>query len=122
MPAELKSAEPDVCVIIGNLLENALDACSGQQEPFLRAVTRLTGNSGLTIIVDNTAPVQPQRKEDGTLRSSKPSGGGIGTQSIQYIAHQYGGRAEFQWADGMFLASVFLNLPEDDDTATQQKD
>lgn len=32
-------------------------------------------------------------------------------QSICYLTQQYHGVAEFQWKDGMFLASVFLQSP-----------
>lgn len=34
-----------------------------------------------------------------------------GTQSIRYLAQQYHGVVEFQWNDGMLLASVFLQSP-----------
>lgn len=110
LPADLKSGEPDVCVVIGNLLENAQEACTGQKEPYIRAVTRLNGSRGLTILVDNTAPTPPSVREDGSLQSSKGANHGIGTQSVRYIAQEYGGTADFKWKDGMFLASVFLNL------------
>ena len=106
----MKSGESDVCVVIGNLLENALEACIGQQGPYIRAVTRLKGDSGLTIIVDNTAPGPPVTDSDGNLLSTKGDTRGIGTRSIRYIARQYDGKADFQWENGMFMASVFLNL------------
>ena len=110
LPEKLKSGESDVCVVIGNLLENALEACIGQQGPYIRAVTRLKGDSGLTIIVDNTAPGPPVTDSDGNLLSTKGDTRGIGTRSIRYIARQYDGKADFQWENGMFMASVFLNL------------
>lgn len=102
IPEGLHTAEPDVCVVVGNLLENAQEACKGQKEPYVRAAARITGTRSLAIIVDNTAPTPPEVREDGTFVSSKASGGGIGTQSIRYIAQQYGGTAEFQWKDGVF--------------------
>ncbi len=108
LPEQTAVAESDLCVLLGNLLENALEACSGQPEPYIRASSRLTGSHAVTIIVDNTAPLPPQQ-QDGLFRSSKHSGTGIGTQSIRYIAGQYSGTADFKWQDGMFFASVFLN-------------
>lgn len=114
LPEGLKTAEPDVCVVVGNLLENAQEACAGQKEPYVRAVARLTGLHALTIIVDNTAPQPPQVGRDGALLSSKAPDRGVGTQSIRYIAQQYGGTADFRWEKGMFLASVFLNLQTDE--------
>ena len=108
LPEQLKLPEPDVCVVLGNLLENARDACVGQKEPYVRAAARCGSGGELTIVVDNTAPEPPRRDADGTFRSTKPSGSGIGIQSVRYVAQRYGGMAEFDWHDGMFFASVFL--------------
>ena len=70
------------------------------------------GNA-LTIVVDNTAPVQPHMEPDGTFCSSKHAGSGVGTQSVRYIAKQYDGTADFRWENNMFFASVFLNAQPD---------
>lgn len=113
LPEELKIPAPNFCVILGNLLENAQDACVGQQEPFIRVAARATENQAITLIVDNTSPTPPQLQEDGSFLSTKHSGNGIGTQSIRYIAAQYHGTADFRWENGMFLSSVFLNPSED---------
>lgn len=113
LPEELKIPTPNFCVILGNLLENAQDACIGQQEPFIRVAAQITANQAITLIVDNTSPTPPQLQEDGSFLSTKHSGSGIGTQSIRYIAKQYHGTADFRWENGMFLSSVFLNPPGD---------
>ena len=110
LPESLPLAEPDICVVLGNLLENALEACAGQDEPYIRVAARTTDGGAVTILVDNTAPVKPLMDADGGIRSTKHTGHGIGTQSIRYIARQYGGTASFQWENGMFLASVFLDV------------
>ncbi len=112
LPEKLPAGEPDVCVVIGNLLENALHACTGQPQPWVRIVIKMVpGQCGLTILADNSAPVPPKTRADGSFISDKGENSGIGTQSVQYIAKQYGGTADFHWEDGRFMASVFLNLP-----------
>ncbi len=108
LPERISVLEPDFCVVLGNLLENALEACSGREKPYIRAAARAVGNA-LTIVVDNTAPAQPRMEQDGTFCSSKHAGSGIGTKSVSYIAKRYDGTADFRWENGMFLASVFLN-------------
>lgn len=109
LPEQLAVSEPDLCVVLGNLLENALEACSGREGAYVRAAAKLTGASALAIAVDNSAPEAPKPAPGGGLYSTKHSGEGIGTSSVRQIALQYRGRADFSWSEGSFRASVFLN-------------
>lgn len=106
--------ETKLCVLLGNLLENALDACqtgcSGSENtpPFIRLSAVQTGTSTLSITTDNTSAFSPTWMNE-KLVSTKPAGSGIGTESIRMIAEQYHGDARFEWRDGVFYASVLLN-------------
>lgn len=101
--------EPEFCALLGNLLENALDACAGASgQRYIQVMARQTGDSVLSLTVDNTSPVPPV-VENGRLQSSKRGGSGTGTESVRIIAERYHGDARFQWQDGMFYASVLLN-------------
>lgn len=109
LPQTLAIAEPDVCVLLGNLLENALEACvASEPGAWVRLCAETTGDQGLSIIVDNTAPTPPREQKDAFL-SAKHDSLGVGTQSVKTIAARYGGVAKFQWEDGIFYASVLLN-------------
>ena len=106
--------ETEFCVLLGNLLENALDACqtgrpeSETSQPFIRVCAIQTGTSTLSITVDNTSVFKPTWINE-KLVSTKAAGSGIGTESIRMIAEQYHGDARFEWRDGVFYASVMLN-------------
>lgn len=106
--------ETEFCVLLGNLLENALDACqtgrseSKTSQPFIRVCAIQTGTSTLSITVDNTSAFKPTWINE-KLVSTKAAGSGIGTESIRMIAEQYRGDARFEWRDGVFYASVMLN-------------
>ena len=103
--------ETEFCVLIGNLLENAVDACAGTAagiQPFIRLHVVQTGSSMLSIIADNTSSGSPNWSGD-KLLSTKHSGYGIGTESIRMIAERYHGDARFTWKDGIFYASIMLN-------------
>lgn len=106
--------ETEFCVLLGNLLENALDACqtgrSGSEttQPFILVCAVQTGTSTLSITVDNTSVFKPTWINE-KLVSTKAAGSGIGTESIRMIAEQYHGDARFEWRDGVFYASVMLN-------------
>ncbi|WP_418570950.1 GHKL domain-containing protein [Ruminococcus sp.] len=47
---------------------------------------------------------------EGGFLSSKRKGKGIGTESVKNIAAKYNGVAKFEYGDGMFYASVMLNI------------
>lgn len=106
--------ETEFCVLLGNLLENALDACqtgrseSKTSQPFIRVCAIQIGTSTLSITVDNTSIFKPTWINE-KLVSTKAAGSGIGTESIRMIAEQYRGDARFEWKDGVFYASVMLN-------------
>ena len=106
--------ETEFCVLLGNLLENALDACqtgrpeSETSQPFIRVCAIQTGTSTLSITVDNTSVFKPTWINE-KLVSTKAAGSGIGTESIRMIAEQYRGDARFEWKDEVFYASVMLN-------------
>ena len=110
LPRQLSVDEPDLCVLLGNLLENAVDACRliSSGEPFLRIHAQIAGTHAITITVDNSCLAQPSSNGGGFL-SSKHPGQGIGTLSVCNIAQQYHGLADFKYEGGVFYASVFLN-------------
>ncbi len=101
---------PDLCLVISNLLENAVEALQGQEHGWLRARSCYT-EGYVTLVIGNSCAVQPKRRH-GTFPSSKSRGRtGIGLATVYEVARHYGGRAVFN-ADGkQFMASVFLARP-----------
>ena len=113
LPETLPLPEPDLCVLLGNLLENALESCKKHlgDSPYIRMGGRLVGAQMLTIIVDNCPADEPKRERELLLSSKRPSAG-TGTASVRAIAERYGGEARFSWKDKVFSAEVVLTLPE----------
>ena len=101
---------PDLCLVLSNLLENALEALQREGGGWLRA--RCVSTQGYVSLVVGNTSTAPLRAVNGRYLSSKSAGRyGIGLATVQDIAHKYGGRAEF-FADGsQFRASVFLSCP-----------
>lgn len=108
LPEALPFPEPDLCVVLGNLLENAQEACSGLENPYIRVAAKLTAANAFVLLVENSAPTPPRQRADGSLLSTKREGAGIGTGSVRLLAQEHGGMAEFRWEEGVFQASVFL--------------
>ncbi|MCI2056623.1 MAG: ATP-binding protein [Oscillibacter sp.] len=113
LPEALPLPEPDLCVLLGNLLENALESCKKHLDdsPYIRMGGKLVGAQMLTIIVDNCPADEPKRERERLLSSKRPSAG-TGTASVRAIAERYGGEARFSWKDKVFSAEVVLTLPE----------
>lgn len=110
LPQELSVDEPDLCILLGNLLENAVESCRRftAGTPAIRIHAQIAGSHAISITVDNSCPFAPT-EENKKFLSTKHSGPGTGTLSIRNIAAQYHGIADFQYEDGVFYASVFLN-------------
>lgn len=108
IPEYLPTNEPEVCALMGNLLENAVDACRGMDRG--RRFIRMRGiceGSHIILTVDNSCSREPLWS-NGRLLSSKHKGLGTGTYAVREAAERSGGAAEFTFRDGVFYASVVL--------------
>lgn len=110
IPQNIVVSDTDISVLLGNLIENALDACKAEAGPDKKIVILASApNNALCITVDNTFTGTLKYGSDGTLISTKHKGTGLGTQSIKSIAEAYGGLCRFEVNNGMFYASVFCS-------------
>ncbi|MDD3570938.1 MAG: GHKL domain-containing protein, partial [Lachnospiraceae bacterium] len=112
LPESIAVTDCDLCIVFGNLLENALEACNRQQafNPFITVSAALAGDY-VVIAVDNSYGGKI-KKENGVFLSSKREGKGIGITSVQAVAENYNGQADFDFCEGVFRASVMLKLVE----------
>ena len=102
--------DAELCVIFGNLLENALEACARMTEgrKFIRLHS--TAHLGiLTVTLDNSFDGQA-RQMDGKFRSSKRDDFGVGLASIQAVARRRGGDARFEPDGRVFRSSVYVRV------------
>ena len=111
-PKDYPVSDTDIIVLLGNLLENAVEACKrdSADTKFIKLRVKQKGQSMLLVMVDNSC-VSTVTFEDGTPLSSKREGVGIGVASVREIAARYNGVARFEQKDGVFYASVRLMLP-----------
>ena len=108
IPKDTGIPDTDISVLLGNLIENALDACKAEKSGDKKIVIRAncTDNS-LCITVDNTFTGSLKHDPEGGLVSTKHDGTGLGTQSVKSIAEHLGGICHFEAKDSMFFASVY---------------
>lgn len=109
LPEQLPVDEVDLCLILSNLLENALEA-SLRTAPVRREVkltAYLHGENLVLIQVENAFDGEI-REKGGVFQSSKRKGNGIGIQSVRHLAEKSGGAYTFSHSDGIFCAKVML--------------
>ncbi len=102
--------ESDLCVAVGNLLENAVEACFRMAgvERFIRVGSSLE-HGVLTLTVDNSFTGRIHR-QGGVFLSSKRPGAGMGMSSVLAVAKKHGGNARLEEKDGVFQASLYLRV------------
>lgn len=112
IPADLWVAETDLSVILGNLLENAIDAAGLYENA--QIIVRLDAQPMMLLIgVDNTFHGEFTQSENGIQPSTKHPGEGLGLRSVQSIVEKYNGKLKLEAKDGLFYASALLNKPQE---------
>ena len=109
LPECLPVDEINLCLVLSNLLENALEA-SLRTAPARRRIkltAYLHGNSLALIQVENTYD-GVIREKGGVFQSSKRKGDGVGLQSVRHIAEKSGGVSTVTYQDGVFCVKVML--------------
>ena len=111
LPAHISIDQIDMCLVLSNLLENALEA-SLKAKPFNRSIhaeVYLHHKHLLLIQVENTFEGKIQEKNH-IFQSSKRPGNGVGIQSVRHIAEKNGGDSSFTYENGVFTAKIMLRI------------
>ena len=110
LPEEIPVDEIDVCLVLSNLLENALEA-SLRTDPARRRISvQAYMHSGRLMLIQVENAFDGEiREKNGALQSSKRKGGGIGVQSVRRIAEKTGGASTFTYQNATFTAKVMLH-------------
>ena len=106
-PVQLRLQETEVTALLGNLLDNALEACDKMepQDRWIQIVIRQMGNASF-IKVSNTCAQEPERIGEEFVSGKQGTLHGIGTKSIREIVERYGGVQETGYKDGIFFMTI----------------
>lgn len=112
VPAELRISEVDLCAIIGNLLDNALEACLRQSETEERFIRVYIGilKKQLYICVTNSAGGEVKKVGRTYLSTKDSPSHGFGLMRIDHLADKYNGYVNRQSEEGAFATEVMLPL------------
>lgn len=109
VPVALKTAEIDLCIIIGNLFDNAIEACAAlpERERVIRVYMDMK-NTQLYMSFTNTTALKKQKKLGGLFATTKGDGRGFGLVRIDAIVERLGGYISRNSEDGAFTTEILL--------------
>lgn len=99
----------DLCVIFGNLTENAIEACRNQQDRERYIEIRADIKEKQLIATFQNSSSNEVLVKNGVYYSTKHEGPGIGLSSVRKVAEKYGGILKIDHRDREFRVSVLLN-------------
>jgi hypothetical protein len=112
LPEKTGVSDSDLCIIFGNCIENAIEACRKTDgDRFIRINSRITGKMLVIIFVNSFNGVL--KKEGNVFLLSKHNGEGVGISSVTAVARKYGEEAQFKVKENVFQASVMLRIKQD---------
>jgi sensor histidine kinase regulating citrate/malate metabolism len=109
IPVKLKSSEIDLCCIIGNLFDNAIEAT--EKLPEEKRVIRVymdMKNTQLYISFTNFTAGKKLNKKGGRFKSTKGDGHGFGLVRIDAIVERLDGYISRNSEDGAFTTEILL--------------
>lgn len=114
VPGTLQIADVDLCVLVGNLLDNAIEACTRtdgvdkvQEKSFLRVYIGMKGNQ-LYICITNTVYGRAKQVGGRFISSKRSDNHGFGMMRIDKICQKYDGYIHRGSEDGVFSTEILL--------------
>ena len=110
VPERLSVKDVDLCVVIGNLMDNAMEACAKlpNEKRFIRVYMDIKGEN-LYISVTNSSPGKPERS-GGRFLTSKAGSHGFGLLRMEAIIRKYNGIQKTNGEADAFTAEILLPI------------
>ncbi len=109
LPEALTVSEPDLCSLLGNLIENAFAGCMTEESNRYHYLSAAVHNEVNLYIVSTNSFNGVVKMKDGRYLSTKKNGG-MGIHSTEIIAEKYRGTACFHHKENEFCADIMLRL------------
>ena len=109
IPVRLKSSEIDLCCIIGNLFDNAIEASLAlpKEQRIIRIYMDMKGTQ-LYISFTNFTAGKKMKKEGNLFKSTKGEGHGLGLIRIDDIVKRLDGYINRNSEDGAFTTEILI--------------
>lgn len=124
LPGDIPFDEMDICVVLANALENAVNACKKVYEEdkrYIHVAAELVDGRKLTISVENPCNVPLSFQADGFPIVPEREGHGIGLKSIDAVTKKYNGMFHCECKEGEFrFKAVLFNRQNPDAPADKR--
>lgn len=114
LPEELNMRVSDFCAILGNLIENALQAVEklSEEQRNVQVVARMLSDRMLGITVENPYTGRIRLRSNG-LPAVRRTSHGIGLPSVAATVKKYNGTMDLDVSGGIFRVSILMytNMP-----------
>lgn len=109
VPQKISISDVDLCIIFGNCLENALEACQMMTggEKYICIKSKMQGHA-FTLIIENSYNGIVKKKNNVILSSKRIDKEGIGFSSINAVCEKYGGSVFINYDTKKFSTSMVL--------------
>ncbi len=110
LPEQLPLEDVDLCVILGNLLDNAIEACQKLKEDSRTMRLYMAVNKGqFYLSLQNSAPEEPDFDARNYI-TSKRGNHGLGMKRVKAAVDKYHGYLNLANEPGIFAAEVTMPL------------
>lgn len=118
LPGDIPFDEIDVCIILANALENAVNACKKvyeEEKRYIRVTAELVDNRKLALSVENPCNTPLSFRADGYPIVPEREDHGIGLRSINAVTKKYNGMFQCECKEGKFcFKAVLFNQKKSD--------
>lgn len=110
IPKAMPTPDTELCSVIGNLLENAMEACERESGRHNRITfTSSVNDNRLNIAVKNNSLSEVRRANNGYISLKRGrNGSGIGLMSVKRIVESRGGNVKITTENGVFMVMLWL--------------
>lgn len=106
LPVELPVSNTDLIVAFGNLLDNALEACSGIPDA---AITLRAHMDKGYLVIQESNPVRPRQPQGKKPRRIPELERGVGFRVLGSLAEKYDGSFRHTREDGVYTVTLLLS-------------
>lgn len=106
VPEGLTLTDVELSIVIGNLLDNAIEACAEPDEPFIRVFIGMKGKMLYFSMLNSAEKKLP--KLGGLFRSGKSGLHGFGLHRAEAVIEAHGGWIKYNSEEGAFTSEFLV--------------